>query len=315
MVWSMRCARRIVDEERLLRCQRLLESDPGGRLVGHVGKEVVVGIIRQFHRMNTVIDEWCPLIGLAAQEAVKLVESLARRPAIERTGNARLPGCQLVPLAERRSAVAVQAQYLGQRSDILGYPAGVAGKRCAGLDDRAHIVDVMVAPTFQCCTRRRTDGCGVEVVVMQPLAGNLVEGGRGHRTAEGARTGKAQVIDQHDQHIWCTDRRLDVKRRGSLRIPHIELTVERPLGLEYRQHLAVQRVYLFRCRYRYRGCQCQYETGRQQEWLDRLFMDLHQCHSLFSLVRQTLWPRGQNQIPRPRQCPLAAMVQTVPPSV
>ena len=36
-----------VDEERLVRRQRLLELHPGDRMVGHVGHEVVAGIVRR----------------------------------------------------------------------------------------------------------------------------------------------------------------------------------------------------------------------------------------------------------------------------
>ena len=110
----MRGARCKVDEERPVRRQRLLVADPGHCLVGHVGQEVVIGVIRQLHRVHAVIDEWRPLVRLAAQKAVELVESLVGRPAVERTRDARLPGRELVPLSEGPGAVAVETQDLGQ---------------------------------------------------------------------------------------------------------------------------------------------------------------------------------------------------------
>ena len=72
-----------VREERLVRRQRLLAPDPPDRLIRHVGREVVVRVVRHFHLHSAVVDQRCPLIRLAADEAVELVESRTRRPAVE----------------------------------------------------------------------------------------------------------------------------------------------------------------------------------------------------------------------------------------
>ena len=50
VVRGVRGARREVDEERLVRRQRLLGARPVDRLVGHVGHEVVVRVLRQLRR-------------------------------------------------------------------------------------------------------------------------------------------------------------------------------------------------------------------------------------------------------------------------
>ena len=70
-----------------------------------------------------------------------------------------------MPLAEGRGAVTVVAQHLGNRSDVIRDLAGIAGEGCAGLDDPAHVVDVVVAPALDRRTCRRADGGSVEVVV------------------------------------------------------------------------------------------------------------------------------------------------------
>ena len=82
---SMRGAGGEVREERLVRRQRLLAPDPLDRLVRHVGREVVVRVVRRLHLDRAVVDQRRPLIGLAADEAVELVESGMRGPAIERS--------------------------------------------------------------------------------------------------------------------------------------------------------------------------------------------------------------------------------------
>src|SRR5207237_1439112 len=94
---------------------------------------------------RAVVDEWGPLVRLAAHEAVELVEPAAGRPAVERTGRADLPGRALVVLAERGGAVAVQPQHLRQRRDVLGPHPGVAGEGGRGFHDGAGVAGVVVA--------------------------------------------------------------------------------------------------------------------------------------------------------------------------
>ena len=128
VVRRMRRAGRVIHEERLVGRHRLLRLHPVDRLVGHVHGEVVVLHLRRLDLDRAVIDERIPLVGLAADEAVELVEALVRRPAIERSRHAGLPRGRLVPLAEGAGAVAVEPQHLGQRRDAVRVPSGVAGE-------------------------------------------------------------------------------------------------------------------------------------------------------------------------------------------
>ena len=68
------CPRREVGEERLVRRQRLLGARPLDGLVGHVGHEVVVRVLRHFDAAHVLVDGRRPLVRLAADEAVELVE-------------------------------------------------------------------------------------------------------------------------------------------------------------------------------------------------------------------------------------------------
>ncbi len=56
----VRGAGREIDEERLVRRERLLELHPGDRLIGHVGHEVVAGIVRRLDPGQSFIEAWAP---------------------------------------------------------------------------------------------------------------------------------------------------------------------------------------------------------------------------------------------------------------
>ena len=148
MVWCMGSTRCIVDKKWSVGCQCLLILEPGYRLVGHVGEEVIVRILWQFHRVGSVVYIGCPLVGLTAEKAVELVEALVGRPAVQRSGHARLPGSGLVPLAESRGAVAIVSQHFSHWRDIAWYLTGITRECSACLDDPAHVVDVVVAATL-----------------------------------------------------------------------------------------------------------------------------------------------------------------------
>ena len=78
------CARRVINEERLIRRHRLLESHPRHRLICHIGGEVVVRVVLALDLGHPVINDGIPLVGLTANKAVELVEARVSRPAEER---------------------------------------------------------------------------------------------------------------------------------------------------------------------------------------------------------------------------------------
>ena len=158
---------REIHEERLVRRHRLLGLDPVDRLIGHVLGEVVVLLLGRIDLLDAVVDQRSPLVGLAANEAVELVEALVRRPAVERTGHAGFPGGGLVPLAEGTGAVAVEAEHLRQRCDAVRDGAGVARIGGGRFHDRTGIGGVMIPPALQRDARRRAKRRRVEVVVAQ----------------------------------------------------------------------------------------------------------------------------------------------------
>ena len=191
----------VVDEERLVGRHRLLRLDPVDRLVGHVHGEVVVVHLRRLDLDRPVVDERIPLVGLTADEAVELVESLMRGPAIERSRHTRLPRGRLVPLAERAGAVSVEPQHLGEWRNAVRVLPGVAGKRRRRLHDRAGVDGVMIASGLERVARRRAQRRRVEVVEAQASRGDLIHRRRADGTAEGARPAEADVVDQHDHDV------------------------------------------------------------------------------------------------------------------
>ena len=155
VVRRMGRARREIHEEWLVRRQRLLRLDPLDRLVGHVGHEVIARLFLDLDLRHSVPNGRGPLIGLAADEAIELVETRARRPAICRARGAELPHRRLMRLAERGGRIAVQAKHLGERGDAVRPHACVPLEGGRRLGDRAHVVDVVVAAGEQGRAGRR----------------------------------------------------------------------------------------------------------------------------------------------------------------
>ena len=180
-----------------------------------------------------------PLVGLAAEEAVELIEPRPRGPAVGGAGGAHFPGRGLVVLAEEARAVAVQAHHLRERGHVVRALSGVARKGGGGLRDPAHVVHVVVAAAEQRCPRGRADGGGVELVEAQALAGQPVGGGHVDGPTEGTRHAEAHVVDEHDQHVRRALRRPHFESRGRSRVPGVEFGLVRIVRLPDRQRGAI----------------------------------------------------------------------------
>src|SRR5215213_6872890 len=115
-----------------------LLARPLDRLVGHVLGEVVALLRRRLglDRRRALVDRRVVLVGLAADEAVEVLEaSAAGRPGIERTHRARLPDRYFVTLPELGRRVAVEQQRLRQRRAGVGADRAVPGRRGGELRD------------------------------------------------------------------------------------------------------------------------------------------------------------------------------------
>ena len=223
-----------VHEERLLRRERFHRLRPADRLVGHVGHEMVVRILRGLDLVQSFVERRRPLVGLAADEAVELVEARAGRPAVGRTGGAHFPGRGLVRLAERRGGEAVEPEHLGQGRHAVGSLAGLPGERGGRLRDRTHVAHVMIPAGEQGRPRRRAERRGVKVIVPQPAPCQPI--GRWHVDGPSERAGltESHVVDQHDEHVGGAGRGLHLESRRGLGIPDIELGDGRIVRFGYR---------------------------------------------------------------------------------
>src|SRR5262245_53915760 len=112
-----------------------------------------------------------PLVGVAAHEAVEIVEAHAGRPLVERPGPARLELRGVVVLAEPRRPVAMVLQDPADGRLVAGHGAVVAGeaRRLLGHDPEAH--RMVVAPGDQRGACRRAQRGRVEVGVAQAVGG------------------------------------------------------------------------------------------------------------------------------------------------
>ena len=197
-------AGREVHEERLVGHQRLLLAHPPDRLVGHVLGEVVAlfGSLVLFHRRRAFVDGRIPLVGLAADEAVEVLEpAAAGGPLVEGAQRARLPDRHFVALAELRRRVAIELERHGERRLVLRQHRGVAGRRGRDLADAAHVHRMVIAPGEQRLARGRAERGRVKAVELQPVRRQPLGVRRGDGPAEGARGAKPAVVDQHDQHV------------------------------------------------------------------------------------------------------------------
>ena len=102
VVWGVAGAGRVVEEERLLRRDRLGVLDELERLVGDVVGEVVALLGRPglVHEVIVVDEVREPLVGLGPQEAVPPLEPSATGPIAASGSQAHLVGRTQVPLSD-----------------------------------------------------------------------------------------------------------------------------------------------------------------------------------------------------------------------
>ena len=236
--------RRVVNEKRLVRRERLLRAHPDDRLVGDVGADVIIRIARRWDPGHAIVQGWGIKVGLALKKPIELVEAGVCRPAVQRSGDTQFPRRQLVALAEHRGAVAVQPQNFGQRRDALRTHAIHAWKRSAHFGDAAHVGAVRVAAGEQCHARRRADRRGVHVVVAQAALGEALQGRHVDRAAKASRVTEPEIVHQDEDDVrrarpfgWL---QLEARRRRGLAC--IDFCDGRILRLGKRQNRAVRRV-------------------------------------------------------------------------
>ncbi len=204
-------------------------GQPVDGVVGHRRGEVPPGIVDVWIDRRGVVEEvGLPLAGVAADEAVEVLEPHAGGPLVEGPGLGRHPVGGVVVLAVPGRPVAVLEQNATDGRVVDADDAVVAGIARRLLRDDAEAHRVMVAPGNQRGPRRRTQRCRVEVGVAQAVGGDPVERRRRDDPSEGARRGEADVVGHDQENVRRVLRRHHPRRpiwRG-LRCVQLDLTAE-----------------------------------------------------------------------------------------
>src|SRR5580704_8542550 len=111
VVRSVGGTRREVNEKWLVGHECFLLPDPVDGLLGHVLHQVIALFGRFLHLdgVGAFIERWVPLMGLAANEPVKIFESSSPGwPRIKRTGWTGQPDGHFMALAKLRGRISVQ---------------------------------------------------------------------------------------------------------------------------------------------------------------------------------------------------------------
>ena len=202
LVRRMAAARHIIEEERLVGRGGVELPHVMDGVVREIGGEVVTGLADpRINRARVAVEIGRPLVGLAAEEAIKVLEAQSDRPLVEGPGRAVLVGRNVVVLAEPGCRVAVVAKNPADRGVLRtddGIVARIAGRQFA---DHAIADLVMVAPGDQRRARRRAKGGRVEFGVAQARRRDAVERRRRYDAAERAGNAVALVVGHDEQDV------------------------------------------------------------------------------------------------------------------
>src|SRR5262245_59340382 len=118
-------------------------------MVSQVGVEVILRVTRRFDGFCAV--EYCrmPLVGVAANESVEILEAQSGGPEVEWPSLARLPVGHVVILTIPGRVPAVLLKDFRHRASTLRHHRVVAGKARAELGDNTGGTSVMVTSSNQ----------------------------------------------------------------------------------------------------------------------------------------------------------------------
>ena len=220
----VRGAGRVLDEDRLARVGLVDPRHVVDGVVGHRGDQVPARLAVEGIDLRGVAEQVrLPLVGVAADEAVEVLEAHAGRPLVERPDLAGGEGRRVVVLAEPRGRVAVVEQDAPDGGLVLADDAVVAGETGGLLGDHAEADRVVVAPGDQRGARRRAQRGGEDAVVAQAVVGDAVHGRCRDDAAEGARHAEAGVVGDDQQHVGRALGRHDARRPPGLRLQGVVL--------------------------------------------------------------------------------------------
>ena len=226
-------ARRVVQEERLLRRDGLGVADELDRLVGDVVGEVValLGRARLVDGVVVVDEIGIPLAGLGAEEPVPALEATTARPVAARRGEVHLDLGTQVPLAHHVGVPAELAEDLREHPVLGRDRAARAREPDSRLGDARHAVPRVIPAGEQARPRRRAQRSRVPLRVPHAVGRDLVDVRRLDRSAVAAHRRETDVVE-HDVHdvrrpVGCRRRLERTPVRHRVTDIHLDATGER----------------------------------------------------------------------------------------
>ena len=177
----------VVEQERLIGCRRVQLFEVLDGVVRHASDHVVARLVAPRKDLRGVAEQkWCPLIRLAAHEAVEILKAHPGRPLAKRSGGAVLIIGRVVVLAEPGGGVAILLQDFAD-GGVVDADDGVVARIAGGLfGDDPEADGVMVSPGNDRRPRGRAEGGRMELRVAQSHFRDAVHGGRRNDAAERA---------------------------------------------------------------------------------------------------------------------------------
>jgi hypothetical protein len=128
----------------------MLHMDPIDGAIGHVANQDIVRVVpgRQ-HRLRVLEQRRVPVVRIATEESVEVLEAQSRSPLVEGPVGALQPIGNQVVLAEPRRVVTVAHQNVADRSGVLGKDRIVPRVSSGELCDVAEAHAVVVAARKQ----------------------------------------------------------------------------------------------------------------------------------------------------------------------
>src|SRR5262249_10877842 len=163
--------------------------------IRHAGDQVPARLALEGIDLRGVAEEVrLPLVRVAADESVKVLEAHAGRPLVKWTDLTGGVHWRVVIFAKPRSSVPVIQQDAADGRLVLADDAVVPGEAGGLLGNDAKARRVMVAPGDQRGARRRAQRGGVDIVVTQAVFRDAIHGRRRDDAAERAGHAKARVV-------------------------------------------------------------------------------------------------------------------------
>src|SRR5262249_18805456 len=143
---SMCRARRVVQEPRLSRSERVLHAHPRDRLVRQIAVENVVGVAEiGLDWFCVLVEGRMPLIGITPEKSVEVLKTETTRPQIKRPRLAGHPVRDVVHLAKPGRVIAVLPESFSDRTGTLGDERVVTREPSGELRNHSACRRVMIA--------------------------------------------------------------------------------------------------------------------------------------------------------------------------